>query len=351
MASTIDDYKKIMLDVRAGKFKPVYLLHGEEGFFIDRIASEIERLALEEHERDFNQTILYGRDVDPDTVKDTCLRYPMMAERQLVVVRELQNWRVDQLDKLEAYMAKPTPTTLLVLCYKHKKVDGRKTILKSIQKGGGMVFLSDKVREDKLPDLLISFAKNQKRKLGAAEAQLLASHLGSDLAKAVKEVEKLCLVTEEGGQITSDAIQRFVGISKDYNIFELQNAIGNRNAERAQRIANHFAADPKEYPLVLTIGLLNTYFSKLAVVHAPQARVQQELAAGLEGEPLLREGLRAQAQNYPLAKTGGSAAAFAPVRPAQQGPGRRWLGPRRTPARTAGQGDGLTPELPRVQDR
>ncbi|MBL7982219.1 MAG: DNA polymerase III subunit delta [Flavobacteriales bacterium] len=302
MASTIDDYKKIMLDVRAGKFKPVYLLHGEEGFFIDRIADEIEQLALQDHERDFNQSILYGRDVDPDTVKDTCLRYPMMAERQLVVVRELQNWRVDQLDKLEAYMAKPTPTTLLVLCYKHKKVDGRKTILKTIQKSGGIVFASDKVKDDKLPDVLMGFAKGMKRKLGAAEAQLLANHLGSDLAKAVKEVEKLCLVTEEGGQITADAIQRFVGISKDYNIFELQNAIGNRNAERAQRIANHFAADPKEYPLVLTIGLLNTYFAKLAVVHALQGKGPQELAAGLKVNPFFIKDYVAQARNYPLPK-------------------------------------------------
>ena len=101
--STLDEYKKIMADLRGGKFKPVYVLHGEEGFFIDRIAMEVERLALEDHERDFNQTILYGRDADPDTVKDTCLRYPMMAERQLVVVRELQNWRIDQVEKLEAY--------------------------------------------------------------------------------------------------------------------------------------------------------------------------------------------------------------------------------------------------------
>ncbi|MFN6177864.1 MAG: DNA polymerase III subunit delta [Flavobacteriales bacterium] len=302
MASTIDDYKKIMLDVRAGKFKPVYLLHGEETFFIDRIADEIEHLALQDHERDFNQSILYARDVNHETVKDTCLRYPMMAERQLVIVRELQAWRIDEVEKLESYLAKPTPTTLLVLCYKHKKIDGRKSILKTVQKAGGMVFTSDKVKDDKLPDVLMGFAKGMKRKLGAAEAQLLANHLGSDLAKAVKEVEKLCLVTEEGGQITSDAIQRFVGISKDYNIFELQNAIGNRNAERAQRIANHFAADPKDNPLVLTIGFLNTYFAKLATVHALQGKPPQELAAELKVNPFFVKDYVAQARNYPLPK-------------------------------------------------
>ncbi|MCB9184664.1 MAG: DNA polymerase III subunit delta [Flavobacteriales bacterium] len=301
-ASTTDEYKKAMLDLRAGKFRPVYVLHGEEAFFIDRIAEEIERLALQEHERDFNQTILYARDTDPDQVKDICLRFPMMAERQLVIVRELQAWRIDQVEKLESYLAKPTPTTVLVLCYKHKKIDGRKAILKTAQKGGGLVFTSDKVRDDKLPEVLIGFAKGQKRKLGAAEAQLLASHLGSDLAKAVKEVEKLCLVTEEGDAISSDVIQRFVGISKEYNIFELQNAIGTRNAAKAQRIAQHFAADPKDNPLVVTLGFLNTYFNKLAMVHASSGGSQQELAAALKVNPYFVKDYVAQARNYPLPK-------------------------------------------------
>ena len=300
--STLDDYKRIMADLRSGKFKPVYMLHGEEGFFIDRIALEVERTALEEHERDFNQTILYGRDSDPDLVKDTCLRFPMMAERQVVIVRELQNWRIDALEKLEPYFLKPTPTTVLVLCYKYKKVDGRKSILRSISKGGGQVFLSDKVREDKLPGLLVSFAKVQKRKLGTAEATLLATHLGSDLAKAMKEVEKLCLVTDDGGAITSDVIQRFVGISKDYNIFELQNAIGTRDAAKAHRIANHFAADPKDYPLVLTLGFLNTYFGKLAMVHAHTGKSQGELAGALRVSPYFVKDYVAHARNYPSVK-------------------------------------------------
>lgn len=300
--TTLDDYKKIMADLRGGKFRPVYLLHGEEGFFIDRIALEIERLALEEHERDFNESILYARDVDPDQVKDTCLRYPMMAERQLVVVRELQAWKIDQVEKLEPYLLRPTPTTVLVLCYKHKKIDGRKTILRSVQKGGGQVFLSDKVREDKLPDLLVSFARNQKRRLGGAEATLLANHLGSDLSKAMKEMEKLCLVTEEGDAISSETIQRFVGISKDYNVFELQNAIGTRNGLKAHRIAGHFAANPKENPLVLTLGALNTYFGKLALVHAAAGKSSSELAGELKVNPFFVKDYVAHARNYPPAR-------------------------------------------------
>ena len=278
------------------------MLHGEEGFFIDRIAEEVERLALQEHERDFNQTILYARDTDADQLKDVCLRYPMMAERQLVIVRELQAWRIDQVEKLEPYLAKPTPTTVLVLCYKHKKIDGRKSILKTAQKGGAAVLTSDKLREEKLPEVLVGFAKGQKRKLGAAEAQLLASHLGSDLGKAVKEVEKLCLVTEEGGAITSEVIQRFVGISKDYNVFELQNAIGARDAAKAQRIANHFAANPKENPLPLTIGALNNFFSKLAMVHQLQGRPQNEMATAMKVNPYFLKDYLAQARNYSLGK-------------------------------------------------
>jgi len=300
--TTLEDHKRIMGDLRSGKFRPVYLLHGEESFFIDRISAEVERVCLEDHERDFNQSILYGRDVDADEVKETCLRYPMMAERQLVIVRELQNWRIDAIEKLESYFKKPTPTTVLVLCYKHKKIDGRKTIIKSVQKGGGEVFLSDTVRDDKLPDLLIRFAKNHKRKLGSAEASLLANHLGSDLSKALKEVEKLCLVTEEGGAITSEIIQRFVGISKEYNVFELQHAIGTRNALKAQQIANHFAADPKENPLVLTMGFLNTYFGKLAVVHASAGKSQAELAGALKVNPFFVKDYVIQAKNYPMGK-------------------------------------------------
>ncbi len=300
--SNLAELKKINSELDAGTFRPVYLLHGEESFFIDYISDRIEALALQDHERDFNQSILYGPDTNAGLVEDTCLRYPMMAERQLVIVRELQNWRIDQVEKLEPYLLKPTKSTVLVLCYKHKKVDGRKSIVKSVQKGGGLVFLSDKVKEDKLPDLLANLARKQKRKLGQSEARLLAAHLGSDLAKAVKEVEKLCLVTEEGGTITSDIIQRFVGISKEHNIFELQNAIGSRNTERAMRIANYFASAPKDNPLPLTLGFLNSYLTKLAIVHTMPGKSQQELASAMKVSPYFVKDYQAQAGNYTLGR-------------------------------------------------
>ncbi len=339
--ATTDDYKKIMLDLRAGKFKPVYVLHGEESFFIDRIAEEIEHLALQEHERDFNQSILYARDVDADTVKDTCLRFPMMAERQLVIVRELNTWRIDQVEKLEPYLAKPTPSTILVLCYKHKKIDGRKSILKTAQKGGAVVFTSDKVREDKLPETLMGFAKHFKRKLGAPEAQLLANHLGSDLAKTVKEVEKLCLVTEEGGAITADVIQKFVGISKEYNVFELQNAIGTRNAAKAQRIAQLLRQRPQGQSARAHHRRAEHLLQQVGHGACPAQPQPTSPGRRAEGEPLLREGLRGPCPQLSAGQTGRDPEAPARMRPAQQGLGRRWQRPRRTPARAARQGDEL----------
>ena len=299
--STIDDYKKLRTDISAKKFKPVYLLHGEEAFFIDRLAEEIERHALEEHERDFNLTVLYGKDSDPDQVKDSCLRFPMMAERQLVVLREAQTWRIDAFDKLESYFKNPTPTTVLVMLYKHKKADGRKAWIKYVAKKG-VVFTSDKLKDDKLPDWIYKYVQFQKRKIGQKEAVLLAEHLGSDLGKLTKEVEKLCIVTEEGGTITSDLIQRNVGISKEYNVFELQNAIGNRDHLKAQTIARFFAMDPKDHPLALTLGLLNSYFSKLAVVHASSGLAQGELAAALKVPPFFVKDYANAARNYPAPK-------------------------------------------------
>jgi DNA polymerase III subunit delta len=298
--STTDDFKKIVKDVRSKVFKPVYFLHGEESYFIDRVAEEIEKHGLEEHERDFNLTILYGRDSDAEQLKDTCLRYPMMAERQVVVLREAQTWRIDAFDKLEAYFKNPTPTTVLVILYKHKKADGRKTWLKDLGKKQ-VVFLSEKLKDDKLPEWIQAYVKFQKRKIGPVESKLLADHLGSDLGKLTNEVEKLCIVTEENGTITTDLIQRNVGISKDYNIFELQNAIGAKDHLKAQKIAHYLATD-KEHKLFLSVALLSSYFSKVAIVHASAGLSQNDLATAMKVPPFFVKDYANAARSYPPAK-------------------------------------------------
>ena len=295
--SVLDDYKKLLPEIRAGKFKPAYLLHGEEAYFIDRVAQEIERHALQEHEHDFDLTILYGRDTNAEQVRDACLRYPMMAAHHVVILREAQTWRPDQWDKLEPYVKNPSPTTILVIGHKHKKVDGRKGFTKSIGKTG-IVFQSDKLREEKLPAWIQAFVKHSGRSISVKEAQLLADHLGSDLGKVTGEVEKLCLVCEPGGTVTADLIQRYVGISKEFNVFELQNALGARDRLKAQRIAHYFAQDAKDHPLVLTLGSLNTWCGKLALVHAGVGMDQNALAASLKVPPFFVRDYVQQARNF-----------------------------------------------------
>ena len=297
--SVLDGFKKVMAEVRAGTFRPVYLLHGEEPFFIDRVCGEIERGAVEEHARDFDLNVLYARDCDADQVKDTCLRYPMMGDRQLVVLREAQGWRIDQLEKLEPYVLKPTPSTVLVICYKNKKVDGRKSFSKSVAKTG-TVFTSDKLKDEQLPDWVQRYVTHHKRRIAPAEAHLLSEHLGADLGKVTMEVEKLCLVTEEGGTITSDIVQRYVGISKDHNIFELQNAIGNRDRVKALRIAKHYGQDAKNHPLPVTVATLNGYLTKLVLMHTLGERPAQELASMAKVPPFFLNDYRSAARNYSL---------------------------------------------------
>ncbi|HRO40336.1 MAG TPA: DNA polymerase III subunit delta [Flavobacteriales bacterium] len=298
--STTDDFRKIRRELANGTFKPIYFLHGEESFFIDRLAEEVERYGLQEHERDFNLSILYGKDTTPETLVDVCLRYPMMAERQVVVLREAQTWRIEAFDKLEGYFRKPTPTTVLVICYKHKKADGRKTWLKDLAKKQ-VVFTSDKLKDEKLPEWIQLYVNSHKRRIGPVEAKLLADHLGSDLGKLTNEVEKLCIVTEQGGAITTDLIQRNVGISKEFNIFELQKAMGSGDHYKAQRIA-HFLASDKNSPLVMTVGLLSSYFAKVGVVHSSSGKSQGELATALKVPPFFVKEYAQAARIYTPAK-------------------------------------------------
>jgi DNA polymerase-3 subunit delta len=297
----LDDFKRIVKEVRERKFRPLYVLHGEEDFFIDRVEQEIRAHALEEHERDFNQTILYGRDTDAAEVKDACVRFPMMAERQLIVVREAQTWRPDQWDKLEPYAKNPTPTTVLVICHKHKKIDGRKGFAKTAAKQG-TVFVSDKLKDNQLPAWIQAYVKSKERSIGAGEAQLLSDHLGSDLGKVTGEVEKLCLVSPQGGKITSELIQRYVGISKEFNIFELQNAISVGDHYKVMRIAGVFANDPKEHPLVLTLEMLHRYFAKLAQVHGSADKTEMGLASALKVPPFFVKDYTAGARRYSAVK-------------------------------------------------
>jgi DNA polymerase III subunit delta len=254
-------FSEINKSIRQNKFAPVYFLHGEEDYFIDSIAKEIDARAIPEADRAFNLSILYGKDTDIQTILDTARRYPMFADRQLLFVKEAQDLK--GIDGLVGYVEKPVPSTVLVICHKHKKLDGRSKLSTVLTKSGAVVYESKKLYDNQLPDWVADHAEGLKLKLQPQAAALIAEYLGSDLSKVANELDKLALNFPEGTLITTDHVQDQIGISKDYNVFEFQKALGLRQTEKAFRIVQYFIANPKNNPLVVVIAALYNYFSVL----------------------------------------------------------------------------------------
>ncbi|MDR0428327.1 MAG: DNA polymerase III subunit delta [Dysgonamonadaceae bacterium] len=254
---------EIIRSIKAKEFAPVYLFQGDESYFIDELTDLIIRSALDESERDFNQTILYGSDTDVATVINACRRYPMMAERQLVVVKEAQNLK--NIDDLVHYVKNPLKTTVLVINHKYGKLDGRKKLTGEAAKTG-VVFESKKVYENKVPDFIINYLKKKQIAISFPSARILTDYLGSDLSKIVNELEKLTIALPAGaGNITSELIEENIGISKDFNNYELQKAVANRDVLKANRIARYFEENQKNNPYIVTLSVLFGFFSNLMI--------------------------------------------------------------------------------------
>ncbi len=295
--------EEILRDIRAGKFSPVYFLHGEEPFFIDKIAEVIEHSALPEAERGFNQTLLYGKDVDQLTLLDYLRRYPMMSERQVVILREAQEMK--GLGELAAYMEHPMASTVFVVCHKHKKFDLRTKMGKALQASKQVVlFESKKIYDNQVPDWVINYCKSKLLPIDAAAANLLAEYIGADLGKLANELDKLALNLKSGTPVTIQLIQEYVGISKEYNIYELQKALGMRDHAKVARIQQHFASNIRKNPLVVTIGSLYSYFSKIFMLHALRGQSDAEMVKALElrSDWFLKE-YKSAAANFDAAKT------------------------------------------------
>lgn len=240
----------------------MYLLHGEESYFIDLITKYIEDKVLTEGEKGFNFTVLYGKETKFSTVVDVARRYPMMAERQIVILKEAQQMR--DLVKLEAYAKQPTPTTLLVISHKHKKLDGRTNFAKAIKKNG-VIFESKKLYDNQVPDWITTYLKEKKYQITPDACRLVADFLGTDLSKISNELDKLLLNVPAGTSISPAHVEQHIGVSKDYNVFELTKALGKGDTLKATRIANYFAANPKDNPMPKLIGALYNYFSKIYI--------------------------------------------------------------------------------------
>lgn len=259
-------FEEIKKDIKAKKYKPIYFLNGEEPFFIDRLTALIENTVLTADEKAFNQTIMYGNDVSMSTVTDTARRFPMMAERQVVVVREAQN--IKDFDNLLPYIDHFQPTTLLLFAYKNKKADKRKSIFKKLGSTPNCVwFDSNKLYDNKIPEWIINYCKDKSYGITPKAAGILAESLGTDLSKVANEIDKLTLLLPKDGEIKETLVEEHTGISKDFNSFELMTAIVQKDHLKANRIVNYFEANPRNNPLVLTVSTIFKYFLNLLTYH------------------------------------------------------------------------------------
>lgn len=287
-------FEQIIKDIKQRKFSPIYLLSGEESYFIDKISELLIKTVLSSEEKEFNQSILYGLDTDPVTVISEAKKYPMMAEHNLVVVREAQ--LLKKIELLESYAEQPVQSTILVLCYK-KKVDKRKKVFKLLGQKG-LHFESNKLYENQVPDWIMKHVSKAGYHISVRNATLITDFLGTDLANISNELGKIILNLPEGTNITGDIIEQNIGINKEYNSFELNSALGHKNVVKANRIAFYFGENEKKYPIPLIMSNLYTYFSKILKLHYAQGRSPKELPTFLGVHPYFIKDYQLAARNY-----------------------------------------------------
>jgi DNA polymerase-3 subunit delta len=299
----------ILKDLKNRKLKPIYLLHGEEPYFIDEISDFVEHQLLSEAERGFNQTVFYGKDADPMAVLNAAKRYPMMADYQIVLVKEAQDlkWGSDDdgkkhINPFLAYLENPLQSTVLVFCYKYGRFDKRKKTYKAIDKNG-VIFESVPLYENKIPAFIEQLVAAKNYKIQPQASALLAEYLGNDLSKVANELEKLMLNVAAGQEITTQHIQDNIGISKEYNVFELQAALSKKDVLKANRIINYFEANPKSNPFVLILGTLNTYFTKVLRYQYVADKSPQNLAKELGVSPYFVKDFEQAGRTFNFGKT------------------------------------------------
>jgi len=258
------DTISIISEWKNNNFKPVYWLEGEEDYFIDEIMEYAEKKILSEADAGFNQTVFYGKDANWADIVNACRRYPMFAERQIVLLKEAQQMK--DIEKLESYIENPLNSTVLVVSYKGKTLDGRSKFSKLIKKKGE-VFLSKKIYDNQLPSWINGYLQTNDFKITSKALNLLVDHIGNDLSRIVNEVDKLSLNIGKEKNITEDDIEKYIGISKEYNIFELQRAFSKKDNAKAIRILQYFEANPKAVPIQLILPSLYSYFAKILPVY------------------------------------------------------------------------------------
>ncbi|WP_109830476.1 DNA polymerase III subunit delta [Reichenbachiella versicolor] len=302
MANTFHD---ILGQLRKNQYAPVYFFQGDEPFYIDRLVKHIEENAIDSGLRDFNQVVLYGKDTDLPTVLNHAKGFPMMSERKVVIVKEAQE--LTGIDKeigdklLGAYLENPQPSTILVFSYKYKKLDKRKKIAKAID-AKAVMFTSDKMYDNKLPAWVDEFVKEKGKKIDQKALQLIVENIGNNLTRISNEIDKLLINIGAEDVITADHVYKNIGISKEYNVFELQKALGYKNVLKANQIINYFDSDPRSNPIIPIIANIFTFYNKLLLVHKSPDKSDRGLASLLGVNPFFVKDYTMASRNYSLPK-------------------------------------------------
>jgi len=295
---------QLITDIKESKIAPIYFLMGEEAYYIDIISDYIESHVLAEEEKGFNQMVLYGKDVSIQDIVSNAKRYPMMAERQVIIVKEAQNL-IKTIEQLVDYAKNPQPTTVLVFNYKYKTLDKRKALYKTLSKSA-VVFESKKIYEDKIPSWIQNFLRAKQLTITPKASLMLTEFLGNDLSKIANELTKLELVVVgTHKEVTPEIIEENIGISKDFNNFELQKALGHLNHKKAYQIVNYFAQNSKQHPFVLTISILYMYFSKLMKLHTVRDKNPGTVARALGVNPYFVNEYITASRNFPMKRISG----------------------------------------------
>lgn len=282
MAQAAVTYSSIMSDLKARQFKPLYYLMGDEPYYIDKISNWIAENVLQPEERDFNQTIMFGSDVNASQIADAARRYPMMAEYQVIIVKEAQN--IKNVEPLEKYLKNPMTSTILVMCHKNGKIDGRKAGWVKAVREVGVLYESAKLKEKDLPPFIERYLNEKGASIDPKSTQIIADSIGADLSRLTSELDKVLLsLPEQDRRVTPQVVEDQIGISKDYNPFELRDAIVNRDILKANRIIKYFDENPKAGSLYSLLPTLFGYFQNLMLAfYCPQKGSQEALAQWLE---------------------------------------------------------------------
>jgi DNA polymerase III subunit delta len=292
-------FEDIISNLQKKIYHPIYFLMGEETYFIDKISDYISDNVLTDAEKGFNQTILYGKDTEPHNIIANARRFPMMSNHQVIIVREAQN--IKKIEDLEPYIKNPLNSTILVINYKYKTLDKRKTFPKLVDQKG-ILFEAKKIYDNQLPAWIGSYLKSQNYTIAPQAAAMLSEYLGADLSKVANELDKLVISLPAGTQITPDHIEKNIGISKEFNVYELQNALGERNLLKANQIINYFGANSSSNPVPVIISGLFSYFSKILNYHFLEDKSQNNVASVLQVHPFFVKTYVVAAKNYNIKK-------------------------------------------------